>query len=163
VTRLVPHKQLHHLVRAVPELLRRWPELHVDIAGTGPARDSLLAEVQQLGLEQTVSLPGKVTEQVKSDLLSRAWMTVAPSLGEGWGLTVLEGNTLGTPTLAYDVPGLQDTVRHGVTGWLVPPGTGLGSALTNALEELSDATRQQAIADACRRWSCRWRIPQASC
>lgn len=153
VTRLVPHKQLHHLVEAVPELLRRWPDLHVDIAGTGPARDSLLAQVRQFGLERTVSLPGKVTEQAKSDLLGRAWLTVAPSLGEGWGLTVLEANTLGTPTLAYDVPGLRDTVRHGITGWLVPPGKGLGSALTDALEELSDADRQQAIADACRRWS----------
>ena len=33
VTRLVPHKRLHLLVEAVPDLLRRWPELRVDIAG----------------------------------------------------------------------------------------------------------------------------------
>ena len=38
VTRLVPHKRLHLLVDAVPALLSRWPDLHVDIAGTGPAR-----------------------------------------------------------------------------------------------------------------------------
>ena len=73
----------------------------MDITGTGPARDSLLTQARQLGLERTVSLPGRVTERFKSDLLSRAWLTVAPSLGEGWGLTVLEANTLGTPTFAY--------------------------------------------------------------
>jgi glycosyltransferase involved in cell wall biosynthesis len=156
VTRLVPHKQLHHLVEAVPELLQRWPELHVDIAGTGSARDGLLARVKELGLERSVNLPGMVTEQVKSDLLSRAWLTVAPSLAEGWGLTVLEANTLGTPTLAYNVPGLQDSVRHRVTGWLVSPGDGLGRALGSALEELSDPCRQQVIADACRQWSSRF-------
>ena len=37
VTRLVPHKQLHLLVRAVPALLERWPDLQVDIAGEGPS------------------------------------------------------------------------------------------------------------------------------
>lgn len=156
VTRLVPHKQMHHLVEAVPELLQRWPELHVAIAGTGAARDGLLARVRELGLERCVSLPGRVTEQVKSDLISRAWLTVAPSLAEGWGLTVLEANTLGTPTLAYDVPGLRDSVCHGVTGWLVPPGEGLSRALSSALEELSDSGRQQVIADACRQWSRRF-------
>ena len=65
VTRLVPHKQLHLLVQAVPALLRRWPDLQVDIAGEGPARAALLADVRRLGLEATVRLPGRVPEQVE--------------------------------------------------------------------------------------------------
>ena len=97
VTRLVPHKRLHLLVGAVPDLLRHWPDLRVDIAGTGTARDALLAQVRELGLERVVNLPGRVSEQVKSDLLSGAWLTVAPSLAEGWGLTILEANSVGTP------------------------------------------------------------------
>ena len=52
VTRLVPHKQLHLLVRAVPALLERWPDLQVDIAGEGPARAALQADVRRLGLEE---------------------------------------------------------------------------------------------------------------
>jgi glycosyltransferase involved in cell wall biosynthesis len=156
VTRLVPHKRLHLLVEAVPDLLRRWPDLRVDIAGTGPARDALLAQVRELGLEQAVVLPGRVSEQTKSDLLSRAWLTVAPSLAEGWGLTVLEANTVGTPAVAYDVPGLRDSVRDKVTGWLVPPGPSLVAALTNALDELADPDRQRLIADQSRAWACRF-------
>ena len=153
VTRLVPHKQLHLLVQAVPALLERWPGLQVDIAGEGPGRAALQAEVRRLGLEGTVQLPGRVPEQVKSDLLSRAWLTVAPSLAEGWGLTVLEANTVGTPALAYDVPGLRDSVRDKVTGWLVPPGQELASPLIAALEEVSDPDRRQAMADECQRWA----------
>ena len=153
VTRLTPHKQLHHLVEAVPDLLRRWPDLHVDIAGTGPARDSLLAQVRRLGVEQIVSLPGRVSEDVKSDLLSRAWLTVAPSLAEGWGLTVLEANTLGTPAVAYDVPGLRDAVRNGRTGWLVPPGGGLSTAVMCALEELEQPLRRRFFADQAQAWA----------
>jgi glycosyltransferase involved in cell wall biosynthesis len=156
VTRLTAHKQLHHLVQAVPELMRRWPELHVDIAGTGPARDSLLAQIRRLGLEQAVTMPGRVPEQAKNDLLSRAWLTVAPSLAEGWGLTVLEANALGTPAVAYDVPGLRDAVRDGLTGWLVPPGEGLATAVTGALEELEDPAQRQFYADHARAWAARF-------
>jgi glycosyltransferase involved in cell wall biosynthesis len=156
VTRLVPHKQLHLLVEAVPDLLRRWPDLRVDIAGTGPAREALLAQVRGLGLEQAVSLPGRVSEQAKSDLLRRAWLTVAPSLGEGWGLTVLEANAMGTPAVAYDVPGLRDSVRDQVTGWLVPPGRHLATALLNALDELTDPDRQRSRADQSRAWAGRF-------
>lgn len=156
VTRLVPHKRLHLLVNAVPDLLRRWPELRVDIAGTGPARDALLAQVRELGLEHAVNLPGRVSQQVKSDLLSAAWLTVAPSLAEGWGLTVLEANAAGTPAVAYDVPGLRDSVRDKITGWLAPPDTGLAVALASALDELADPEQQRRIADQCQRWAARF-------
>jgi glycosyltransferase involved in cell wall biosynthesis len=156
VTRLVPHKQLHLLVAAVPDLLRCWPGLRVDIAGTGPARDVLLAHVRRLGLARAVFLPGRVTEQAKSDLLSRAWLTVAPSLAEGWGLTVLEANTVGTPAVAYDVPGLRDAVRNGRTGWLVPPEAGLSTALTRALGELDDPVRRQFFAERAQAWAARF-------
>ena len=156
VTRLVPHKQLHLLVAAVPDLLGRWPDLRVDIAGTGLAEDALRAEVRRLGLAHAVFLPGRVTEQAKSDLLSRAWLTVAPSLAEGWGLTVLEANTLGTPALAFDVPGLRDAVRHGRTGWLVPPGPGWPAAMASALDELDDPVRRQFYAEQAQAWAARF-------
>jgi glycosyltransferase involved in cell wall biosynthesis len=156
VTRLVPHKQLHLLVRAVPDLLLRWPDLHVDIAGTGPGRDRLVAQVRELSLEQVVTLPGWVSEQEKSDLLSRAWLTVAPSAAEGWGLTVIEANSLGLPALAYDVPGLRDAVRDGRTGWLVPAGTELAASLTRALDELSDPPRVRFLAEQAQAWARRF-------
>jgi glycosyltransferase involved in cell wall biosynthesis len=156
VTRLVPHKQLHLLVKAVPDLLRRWPDLHVDIAGTGPDRDSLVALVRELGLERAVTLPGWVSDQEKSDLLSRAWLTVAPSLAEGWGLTVLEANSLGVPAVAYDVPGLRDAVRDGRTGWLAPAGSDLAIPLARALDELHDPDRVRFFADQAEAWAARF-------
>jgi glycosyltransferase involved in cell wall biosynthesis len=156
VTRLVPHKQLHLLVEAVPDLLGRWPDLRVDIAGTGPARDALLGQVRNLGLDRVVRLPGRVSEQAKSDLLRRAWLTVTPSLAEGWGLTVVEANAAGTPALAFDVPGLRDSVRDGETGWLVPPGRPLAAGLAEALEELAQPDRRQLITERCWQWASRF-------
>jgi glycosyltransferase involved in cell wall biosynthesis len=156
VTRLVPHKRLHLLVDAVPALLSRWPDLHVDIAGAGPAHAGLVSQVIWLGLEKNVSLPGRVSEQQKSDLLNQAWLTVAPSLAEGWGLTVVEANTLGTPAVAFDVPGLRDSVRDGRTGWLVPANHDLTPTLINALNELADPARRRTYADEAQRWARRF-------
>jgi len=156
VTRLVPHKRLHLLVEALPPLLQRWPDLRVYIAGDGPARAGLQAEARRLGLEPHLSLPGRVPEQVKADLLSRAWLTVAPSMAEGWGLTVMEAASLGTPAVAYDVPGLRDSVRDGRTGWLVPADRDLAIPLANVLTELSEPARREAMAAAARRWAGRF-------
>lgn len=153
VTRLVPHKRLDLLVEAVPSLLRRWPDCRVTIGGTGLMRDALLAQVRELGLEKVITLPGRVSDQVKSDLLGSAWLTAAPSLAEGWGLTVLEANMVGTPAVAYDVPGLRDSIRDRQTGWLVPPGTDLATALASALSEFADPTRRSWLADQCRQWA----------
>jgi glycosyltransferase involved in cell wall biosynthesis len=156
ITRLVPHKRLHLLVEAVPELLARWPGLRVEIAGTGPAADALRQQVRDLALEHAVHLPGRVSEQEKSDLLHRSWLTAVPSQAEGWGLTVMEASAAGVPTIAFDVPGLRDSVRDGVTGWLVPPGQTLAETAAGALEQLADPGRRQATATQCRQWAQRF-------
>ncbi len=153
VTRIVPHKQLDHLIAAVPQLLERWPDLRVVIAGTGEARDALAAQVSKLSLDGVVEMPGRISEEAKFELLGQAWLTVAPSAAEGWGLTIIEANAIGTPAVAYDVPGLRDSVLHGMTGWLVRVGQTLADALSDALQELSDPDRRAQIGAAAKAWA----------
>ena len=153
VTRLVPHKQMDHLIAAVPELLHKWPNLRVVVAGTGLAREQLIAQVERLGLQDAVELPGRVSEQAKADLLGAAWLTVAPSAAEGWGLTIMEANAMGTPAVAYDVPGLRDSVRHGLTGWLVRSGESMADALSDALHEVRDPARRVQMGTAAKAWA----------
>lgn len=153
VTRLVPHKQMDHLIAAVPELLGKWPELRVVVAGDGESREQLSSQVRKLGLQDVVDLPGRVSEEVKFELLATAWLTVAPSAAEGWGLTIMEANALGTPAVAYDVPGLRDSVRHGITGWLVRRGQSLADALGEALDELSGPDQGAGFGAAARAWA----------
>jgi glycosyltransferase involved in cell wall biosynthesis len=45
---------------------------------------------------------------------------VFPSPKEGWGITNVEAAACGTPALASDSPGLRESVRDGVTGYIVP-------------------------------------------
>lgn len=162
VTRLVPQKRLHLLIDMLPGLRARWPELHVDIAGTGPSQDALAAQVEQAGLGDVVTLHGRVSDERRNELLARAWLTVSPSVAEGWGLSIVEANALGLPSCAFAVPGLRDSIRHGATGWLTPEGGDLQSSVLQALEQLADPARAARIASACRAWAARFTWEQST-
>ncbi len=56
---------------------------------------------------------------------------------EGFGLAILEASASGLPILAHRTGGIEDTVRHGVTGLLVEPGDleELVAALTRLLDD----------------------------
>jgi glycosyltransferase involved in cell wall biosynthesis len=81
---------------------------------------------------------------------SAADVFVIPSSQEAFGLTALEATACGTPVVGFAVGGIVDTVRHGTTGLLVPPGDveALRAAIRSLLE--TPATRE-AMAVNCRR------------
>ncbi|MGI5144402.1 glycosyltransferase family 4 protein [Streptomyces sp. CA-106110] len=153
VNRLVPHKRIDLLLQAVPALLRRWPDLHIDIAGDGSELEGLQKLAAKLGLGLVVDFHGHVDEDRKRELLTRAWLTVVPSRAEGWGLAVIEANSMGTPALAFEVPGLRDAIQDGRNGWLLPPSTDLAEGIHHALDELSVAGVPERMAHQCLAWA----------
>jgi glycosyltransferase involved in cell wall biosynthesis len=153
VNRLVPHKRVDLLIRAIPDLIRRWPNLHVDIAGGGTERPMLDHLARGLGVRCAVDFHGHVDEQRKRQLLARAWLTVVPSRAEGWGLTVVEANSMGTPALGFDVPGVRDVIRHGFNGWLVPHQGSLADGIDHALTALSVAGISAPMSERCLTWA----------
>ncbi|WP_113700497.1 glycosyltransferase family 4 protein [Nonomuraea lactucae] len=151
VGRLVAHKRVDLLLDAVEELRERRPGLTVDIVGRGPEEARLRAR-----LPAGVTMHGYLPEQDKERLIASAWLQVNTSQGEGWGLCVLEAAAVGVPTVAFDVDGLRDAVRHGETGWLVPEGADLAKGIAAALDELEDGHREDYGA-RCRDWAARFR------
>jgi glycosyltransferase involved in cell wall biosynthesis len=149
VSRLVPHKRLGLLL----DLADERPDLMVSVVGDGPEAASLASQIAARGLGSRVTLHGYVSEERKAALVAGAELHLSTSAGEGWGLSVIEAAALGVPTVAFDVPGLRDAVRDGVTGWLVPEGDTLEAVVDRARKELSDPVRRAEIAAACRRWA----------
>jgi glycosyltransferase involved in cell wall biosynthesis len=154
--RLVPHKRLPLLLRAAAELRTRWPDLTVDLVGDGPARPHLERLTDQLELENVVRFRGRLPDEERNRALASAWLMVTPSAGEGWGLAVIETNAVGRPALAFRVPGLVNSIREGVNGWLVDAVDGLPAALDTALEELSDPAASARLEAGCRGWAIRF-------
>lgn len=76
---------------------------------------------KNLGLQKRLKFWGFVDQEKKFQLLSQTTILINPSIREGWGLVVIEAASVGTPTVGYDVPGLRDSIRNGVTGVLCQP------------------------------------------
>ena len=111
--RLTDYKRLDLLLR-LWERVRPVTGGQLVIVGDGPER----ARLQTLA-GPGVTFTGRVSEQDKHRLLCQAWLLMHPALIEGWGLVVAEAAIRGTPAIAFDVPGLRDSVVHGETGMLV--------------------------------------------
>lgn len=153
VGRLAPHKRLDLVVQACAALRQRYPGLILDIVGDGPERASLAAMVTALGLDDVVRLHGRLDEIAKAERFATAWLHLQPSQAEGWGITVLEAAAHGVPSLAFDVPGLRDSIRPGRTGWLLQPDERLSEGIDAALTTLADRSAAAGIATACRAWA----------
>lgn len=93
----------------------------------------LLTNKKFSNLTQRIKYFNYVSENKKFELLKRAWVLVHPSKKEGWGLTVIEAASQGTPSVGYDIEGLRDSILHGKTGLLVSPNP---QSLVNAVIEI---------------------------
>lgn len=74
--------------------------------------------VDKKGIKNETIFFGYVSESKKHELLKKAWILIHPSIKEGWGLTVMEAAVQGTPTVAYNIVGLRDSIRNDITGLL---------------------------------------------
>ena len=110
--RLVPHKRIDRLLE-LWERVRTSTGGRLLIVGDGPEADAL-----RTSAGPDVEFTGAVDEDEKRRLLSAAWLLVHPAAHEGWGTVVMEAAALGTPTVAFDVRGVRDSVITGETGIL---------------------------------------------
>jgi glycosyltransferase involved in cell wall biosynthesis len=71
---------------------------------------------------------------------------------EGWAISVIEADACGTPAIAYNVPGLRDSIRDGETGLLVPYSN--IDELANAIVSiLVDSELRQRLSSGALQWA----------
>jgi glycosyltransferase involved in cell wall biosynthesis len=141
IGRLAPGKGLEDLVVALPEIRRSQPRARLLLAGDGPLRPELEAQVRGSGLEGFVHLPG-FREDV-GDLLMAADLVAAPSLREGLSISVLEAMAMGRPIVATTIGSNRELIEDGVSGLLIPPddAPALAAAVSSLLGDPDRAAR----------------------
>jgi glycosyltransferase involved in cell wall biosynthesis len=126
---LEPRKNLGALVQAFARM--RSPGLHLVLAGgKGWWYDSLLRDIEALGLRDVVHLPGFVPSDDLPLWYNTADCFAYPSAFEGFGLPVLEALACGRPTVTSDASSLPEA--GGAVALTVAPGS--VEALANALQ-----------------------------
>ncbi len=118
--RLVPHKGIDGLLRALLELP---PDVVLLVVGRGPTLPDLTAAARRLGVEDRVRFCPNVSDADLPKFLHAADLFVFPSQNrlEGFGLAVAEAMAAGLPVVIADMPGVREVIEPGVEGVLVEP------------------------------------------
>lgn len=146
--RLSPEKGLPVLIRAVPELVRRYPRLRLLLMGDGPVRHALETLAESEGVASHVRFLGARSDV--PEVLQVLDLFVLPSLREGLPLVLLEAMAAGVPIVATDVGGNRQAVQEGANGVLVPPDDpeSIAQAVSRLLD---DESLRQAFSHEARR------------
>lgn len=132
--RFVEAKDFATLISAFA-LVRATRECRLIILGEGPLREKLQDQINALGLQDSVSLPGFIANPVAS--FCSADVFVLCSLYEGLGNVLIEALACGTPVVSTDCPsGPAEILENGKYGQLVPVGNpkALAEAILSTLE-----------------------------
>lgn len=150
VGRLVRSKLPDHAIAAFRQVRASHPAAELWILGDGYLRAKLERNVLD-----GVRFFGRVDDKEKFDLLRRAHVLLAPSVREGWGISVIEANSMGTPAVGYAVPGLRDSIVEEATGLLARPLS--PKALAEAIERiLRDPSLAEKLSRNALEWSRRF-------
>jgi glycosyltransferase involved in cell wall biosynthesis len=109
----LPRKNITTLLQAVARLKQRYPDLallKVGAAGSEQFRAQTLSEIRARGLEQSVVLLDRVSNDDLARFYAAADLFIQPSLLEGFGLPPLEAMACGTPVVCSDIPALREVV-----------------------------------------------------
>lgn len=116
--RIKKYKSVQHLISAFKIVKEKLPDAKLTIVGDGDYVDELKKLVLSLKLQDSILFTGYVSSDEKVERLRKSHVAVLPSLKEGWGLTNIEANSVGTTVVAANSPGLRDSVKDNETGFL---------------------------------------------
>jgi glycogen(starch) synthase len=118
VGRLVAEKGVDTLIKAIAKLRDGYPNLTVNVVGSGPSYAELNRLVVHSGLIDNVMFVGQLDRIAVTQMLLRSKILVLPSRKESFGLVLLEAANAGCAVVATSTGGIPSIVEHGENGLL---------------------------------------------
>ncbi len=119
IANLYPVKGHTYLLKAIPGIVARYPEVIFLFCGSGGEEQKLRTEAQELGVSEKVRFLG--FRRDIPDLLELMDLFVLPSLSECLPLSVLEAMAVSLPVVMTGVGGCREMIKDRETGYIVPP------------------------------------------
>ncbi|VVB72802.1 Glycosyltransferase Gtf1 [uncultured archaeon] len=113
VGRLVDHKNIDLLIRAIGRIREELPDVKAKIIGDGPEATRLKSLVQELGLDKNVQFCGFLEDYNEAIAIMKSSRVFAStSSREGFGMAALEANACGLPvvTITHKMNAVSDLV-----------------------------------------------------
>ncbi|MET8775214.1 glycosyltransferase family 4 protein [Nocardia sp. NPDC050713] len=137
-----PRKGMEVLLGALPELVRRHPDVEILIVGRGDEERLRREAGPNAG---HLRFLGQVSDEDKASAMRSADVYVAPNLGgESFGIILIEAMAAGTAVVASELDAFRRVLRDGTAGMLVPVGD--SARLAAALDTvLTDEVRRESL------------------
>jgi asparagine synthase (glutamine-hydrolysing) len=153
VRNLEPRMGLDALITAMRTVAAARPDCRLYIGGSGPLKEKLVDQVQELELEHVIRFTGFIPEERLADYYAAADLFVLPTRYlEGFGLVTVEALACGTPVLGTPVGGTQEILRNFDPCFLFHS-TEAEEIAARILERLPEIEENQALRDRCRRYA----------
>jgi len=146
VGRLIPLKQIDHLILAIAEC----DEAGLVIIGDGPERERLKRLVCDKGMTDRVHFAGQISNKETLSLMAACDLFVLNSTHEGFPHVVLEAMSVGLPVIATAVGGTPELVHDGENGLLIAPQAN-GTLLKSLLHILSSSEERLRLSAGAER------------
>lgn len=113
------YKGIDTVIKALPWVLARIPDLEYSIVGTGNDLERHQRLASEMGVAANVRFLGAVDEKALRERYRNCDAFILPSDGEGFGIVYLEAMHFGKPVIAANSRAVPEVVKHDETGLLV--------------------------------------------
>ena len=124
------YKRPMECIFLLKNLLKRVDSVKLFIIGSGPEEENMKKLTNEMNIQDSVIFTGRISNEELSKIVASSWLNIHTSVTEGWGYSILEASAAGTPTVAYEVPGVEDAIENGLNGLKIKNGD--RGALTEA-------------------------------
>jgi glycosyltransferase involved in cell wall biosynthesis/peptidoglycan/xylan/chitin deacetylase (PgdA/CDA1 family) len=149
------YKGLETSIRVVAALVKRFPDVHLEVVGNGSNQAYFEALAKKLGVDKNVTFRGRLAGNELVSAYQSASVLIAPSRKESFGMAIVEAMACGVPVVAGAVDGIPLLVRDGDSGFLVAPDNvaGFADKISKLFDDkalvkrMSQSARRRVIGD----------------
>lgn len=156
VGNVTPRKGQHRVIKALPEILKRYPEAHYHIVGLPSYKDQFQKLANDLGVSHAVTFHGRAAkfEDIFKYYKSADIFTILSENQpngdcEGFGIVVLEAGYYNLPTIGAKGCGIADAVSEDFNGYLVDGDNGI--EVTEAITRI--LANKERLKVGARKWA----------
>jgi phosphatidylinositol alpha-1,6-mannosyltransferase len=120
-------KGQHNVIKALPEILKKYPNVCYHMVGIPSDEERLRQLAMELKVESHIKIHGVLNQEAMAELLGNSaifmMLSERDTFGavEGFGIALLEANYVGIPSIGSVNCGIEDAINHGESGILVDP------------------------------------------
>lgn len=108
-----------YILKNLQEILK---DTHLYFVGEGHSLTTVKQISEDIGVAHSITFTGRLSDTELKKVVGKSWVNIHSSVAEGFGFSIIESSALGTPTIAYDVPGVNEAIIDGSNGILVENG-----------------------------------------